>query len=97
MRSFGAIVALSMLSWTLSSPSWGADAVATPTPSKVVSKEDREKMAVAHEQMAACLRSDQDLRTCHDALRKECQPVMGEHCFGMGPRSEMHRKSKNRK
>lgn len=48
------------------------------------SKEDREKMAKAHEEMAACLRTDQAVKACHEALHKE----MGMH---------MHKESKHKK
>ena len=33
-------------------------------------KEMREKMAVAHEQMAVCLRSDRPIEECHDDMKK---------------------------
>lgn len=49
------------------------------------SKEDREKMAKAHEQMAACLRSEQDMKSCMDALHSECKATMGDSCPAMGP------------
>ena len=47
-------------------------------------KEHREEMAKAHEQMAKCLRSDQEIKICHEALRIECGTLMGGMCSGMG-------------
>lgn len=53
------------------------------------SKEQREKMATIHEQMAACLRSDKPIAECHKEAMKRCQDVMGkEECPMMGG---MHR------
>ena len=53
-----------------------------------LTKEQREKMAVVHEQMAACLRSDKSLADCHKEAMKSCRdammgkggcPMMGHH------------------
>ena len=51
------------------------------------SKEIREKMAVLHEQMAACLRSDKSIADCRDEMRKNCRAAMDPHncpMMGMG-------------
>lgn len=48
-----------------------------------VSKDAREKMAQAHEQMALCLKSDKTFEECHESLQKECT-MMGDSCPGMG-------------
>lgn len=53
------------------------------------SKDTREKMAVLHEQMAACLRSDKPIADCRDEMRKNCQTTVGaQGCpmMGMGRR-----------
>jgi len=51
----------------------------------VLSKEQREKMATIHEQMAACLRSDKAIADCHKEAMKSCQEMMGkEDCPMMG-------------
>ena len=42
-----------------------------------MSKEQREKMAVSHDKMAACLRSDKTMKQCHDEMRKACEAEMG--------------------
>jgi hypothetical protein len=57
-----------------------------PPQQRELSKETREKMAVLHEQMAACLRSDKSLSECHDAMIRSCQEQLGgDGCFiGMG-------------
>ncbi len=85
----------------ISSTSSMAAESAKPTDSSMSmpapSKENREKMAVAHEKMAACLLSDKDFKECHDELRNECQSVMGGNCPGMGMRKGMGRGMRNRK
>jgi len=40
------------------------------------SKEDRQKMAAAHEQMAACLRSDKSVVECRTDLAKSQRQMM---------------------
>lgn len=46
------------------------------------SKEDREKMAAVHEQMAACLRSDKPFAECRNDLAKSHHEMMGMGCPG---------------
>lgn len=62
---------------------------------KEFSREDREKMAKAHESMAACLRSDKTLDACHEEMRKSCDdsgcPMMGHH-MGKGMMKGHHGK-----
>jgi len=71
----------------------GAVAVAAnpaPGASTAPTKATREKMAVLHEQMAACLRSDKPLADCHEQMRKGCQENLGDQgcpMMGMGKRS----------
>jgi Mg2+ and Co2+ transporter CorA len=48
-----------------------------------MSKEQREKMATIHEQMAACLRSDKPLADCHKEAMKSCQDAMGKDWCSM--------------
>lgn len=84
----------------LAMPAWAADPVAPHDMSKMTmkpSKEDREKMAAAHAQMATCLRSDQDFMQCHDALHKECQSMMGGSCPGMEMGKGTHKGMKQKK
>jgi hypothetical protein len=61
-----------------------------PAPSHpALSKEQREKMAAIHEQMAACLRSDKPVADCHREAMKSCQQMMGkEGCPMMGSMHE---------
>ncbi len=84
----------------LTMPAWAVD-TASPSNKPMMnmnpSKEDREKLAKAHEQMATCLRSDQELNACHELLRKECQSTMGESCQGMGMGDGMHKRMKYKK
>ena len=59
-----------------------------PAPSKA----QREQMAVLHEKMAACLRSDKELAACRDEMRSSCRATMGEQAcpmMGWGMRDQM--------
>lgn len=47
-------------------------------------KEMRAKMASAHEQMAACLRSERPIAECHDAMMKQHEMMHHGHDEGMG-------------
>jgi hypothetical protein len=52
-----------------------------PAPSKA----QREQMALLHEKMAACLRSDKEFAACRDEMRGDCRTMMGEQgCPMMG-------------
>jgi len=67
----------------------GSSAAFTAEPSSAQyaapTKEQREKMATIHEQMATCLRSDKPIADCHKDAMKSCQDVMGtEGCSMMG-------------
>jgi hypothetical protein len=80
-------------------PAFAADAKATHEMSEMTmnpSKEDREKMAKAHEQMAACLRTDQEFKACHEALKNECKSMMGMSCEGMEMGKGMHKGMKHK-
>ena len=56
------------------------------TPSPAPSKEMREQMAVAHERMASCLRSDRTFTECRQQMQQNCSQMMGEQgCMMMGP------------
>lgn len=63
-------------------------ASAGPTPTRAM----REKMAVLHEQMAACLRSDKPVSDCRAQMQKSCHDMMGKQgcsMMGMGGRKGM--------
>ena len=45
-------------------------------------KEMREKMAAAHEQMATCLRSDRPIEECHEEMRKLHDSMGHDHMMG---------------
>lgn len=63
-----------------------------PTPPPSVTKETREKMAVLHERMAACLRSEKSFADCHAEMRKGCQESLGaEGCPMMGMGNAHHK------
>ena len=65
----------------------GAAALAatqSPPAPATMTKETREKMAVLHEQMAACLRSDKSLSDCRAEMMKGCKESMGDQGCPMG-------------
>ncbi len=51
--------------------------------------EQREKMAVAHEKMAACLRSTKTLSECREEMKKQCKGMMGKGSYPMMEHEEM--------
>src|SRR5262249_40944724 len=55
----------------------------TPQTHPTMTKEQREKMATIHEQMAACLRSDKAIDECHKEAMKSCQDAMGKDACSM--------------
>lgn len=73
------LIALSSTAFAAAPP---PSAPSTPT------KEMREKMALLHEQMAACLRSDKSISECRAEMRKNCRDMMGNQgcsmMMGMG-------------
>lgn len=94
------LLAITIVLSSFAAPTWAADPAAPHDMSKMTmnpNKEDREKMAAAHMQMATCLRSDQDFMQCHDALHKECQSMMGGSCPGMELRKGTHKGMKYKK
>lgn len=52
-------------------------------PSEQPTTEMRATMALAHEKMAACLRSDKPMTECREEMRKSA-PMMREQCPMMG-------------
>jgi hypothetical protein len=57
----------------------GISTLAMAAGSTAPTKEAREKMALAHEKMATCLRSERDVAECHREMKKSCKEHMGEH------------------
>ena len=51
-------------------------------------KEMREKMAEAHEKIAACLRSDRPIDECHDEMKKMHDAMKHEHAQMDHPATE---------
>lgn len=43
-----------------------------------ISKEQKEKMALMHETMAACLRSEKTIQDCRAEMRGQCLATMGK-------------------
>ena len=42
-----------------------------------VDKAAREKMAAMHDQMAACLRSEKAVASCHEEMQRKCSEAFG--------------------
>lgn len=81
-------IALLFTSVCLASASvWAADA--PPAKDPVPTKEMRAKMAVAHEKMAVCLRSDRPVAECRQEMMHSCQQMSGQGCGMMGERHKM--------
>jgi hypothetical protein len=59
----------------------GAALAADPGPSNhpQPTKEQREKMAEAHEKIAACLRSDKPIEECHAEMKQMHEAMMHHH------------------
>lgn len=72
------------------------------TEAKGPSKEQRQKMAEAHQKMADCLNSDKPMgeckdemmKSCHDMMGKDGCPMMSEKGGMMGHGSMHHNKTK---
>ncbi|MBC7421250.1 MAG: hypothetical protein H7328_11025 [Bdellovibrio sp.] len=98
MKTVILLAAMGMINFSL--PTWAVETDKPHDMSKMSmnpTKEDREKMADAHMQMATCLRSDQEFMQCHDALHKECKSMMGGFCPGMEMGKSMHKGMKQKK
>ena len=52
--------------------------------------EQRQKMAVAHEKMASCLRTEKPLSDCHEEMMKTCKDSMDKGGCAMMGGKEMH-------
>jgi hypothetical protein len=79
-RSSGciALATCALLAAAAFTPASAAEpAEAPPSEHHELSKDTREKMAQLHEQMAACLRSDKSVATCHSEMMKNCQEQLG--------------------
>lgn len=79
IRSLTATVLLGCTAMALA-----AEPATSPT---VPSKEMREKMATAHANMAACLRSDKPFADCQQQMHRHCAEMGEQGCpmMGMGP------------
>lgn len=80
MKALALMVTVALTSFVL--PAWANEHHDMSKMDMNPSKEDREKMAKAHEEMAACLRGDQPVKTCHETLHEKM---------------EMHREKKAKK
>ncbi len=102
MKNFALVVCMLGL---FAAPSF-AEEKAAPK-GHTMTKEQREKMAVVHEKMAGCLRSDRALDECHGEMMKTCEeshgdgtcPMMGGMMHGkgkghMGGHGSMHHEDK---
>ena len=70
------LIALSTTAFAGNTPT--APLKRAPVPSLTASaKETRQSMATLHEQMAACLRSDEPISECRSEMLKRCAATMG--------------------
>lgn len=93
MKTITLLVAITISNFAL--PTWASDHKATHNMSREPNEEDREKMAVAHTQMATCLRSTQEFMQCRDILHKACKSMKDEYCHGMEMGKGMRLKNRN--
>lgn len=77
----GPIQALVAAAIMFSSAAFAAEV--PPAADPVPSKEVREKMAAAHEAMAACLRSDRSVADCRNDMQTTCKKMHGDGCMMM--------------
>lgn len=90
-RSIG--IMLAAMLFASASVTFAADA--PPAAEAAPSKEMREKMAAAHDAMAACLRSDKSVADCRHEMQMKCQEMHGEQgcpMMGMGMREPMQKR-----
>ena len=91
---------LAIAAVVLSTTAFAADATQPtqkPMSHKEMTAEQRQKMAAAHEKMAACLKSESTLESCHMEMKKTCEDNMGEHqCPMMGAMHGMKGKMKHK-
>ncbi len=75
---------------TLGGPALAEEKGAAPAKAPQMTAEQLSKMAEAHQQMAACLRSDRPLSECHEEMMKSCHETMGtSNCPMMGGMGSM--------
>jgi len=77
------LFALILCGSSLLIPVYAADPPAAASRTMAPTKEQREKMAQAHEKLAACLRSDRDVAECHHEMMEQCKDMKGEECEHM--------------
>ena len=82
-------IVIASMALMCASMAFAADA---PKPATTApSKETREKMAMLHESMATCLRSDKAFSECRTEMMKSCQSTLGQQgCTMMGEGMGMH-------
>jgi len=76
------LLALTVGAFGVSSFAETAKSAAPAADMKGPSKEQRESMAKAHEQMAACLRSSKSMKECHEAMHAACEKNGGDCPMG---------------
>lgn len=89
------LFALTIILSSTALPTFAADHGRAHDSSKIsaaLTLEDREKLAGAHQHMAACLRTTQEFKACHESLRTECKSLSSGYCPGMEKGNKMTRK-----
>jgi hypothetical protein len=98
MKKIILIATIAMISFAISA--WLEDIDVSHDMSRMSmnpSKDEREKMATAHTQMANCLRTEKEFIQCRDELRKECQSMNNGFCSGIDMEKNMYQGKKHRK
>jgi hypothetical protein len=89
MKKFISVIATTSLLLSVSVTVFGAEKM-KPMDKGVTMEttiEQRQKMAMMHENMATCLRSDKPMDDCKKEMMKSCEDSMGKECKMM---HEMH-------
>ncbi len=78
------LVVVAIIAASVGSATWAA-----PKTWPKLTPEQRQKMAEAHEKMAACLKSDKPIEQCREEMMKACQDNLGKDgCPMMGMHHE---------
>ena len=87
MKTLHAVLSAALLFGSVASAQDKTSTQTTPPPMPMqMTREQRNKMADAHEKMAACLRSTKPLSECHQEMMQACKANLGAEC----PMMHMH-------
>jgi len=95
MKNRSTLIPGALLVLGLSTPAMANEAAKEVASSKtempMMSADQRQKMANAHQQMADCLKSDKSMSECHEQMRSACSEASDKGaCMGMGMMGGRH-------